>query len=113
MAKLHDLTGTVVREVALPKTFSSEIKPEVIKKAFLVWQSQQRQPYGADPLAGKKTSAHYHGSRHYRYSMMNKETSRMPRIHGKVGYLAMRARFAPHAVKGRRAHPPVAEKIWT
>jgi large subunit ribosomal protein L4e len=45
--------------------------------------------------------------------MMNRELSRIPRIHGKsAGYMTLRARFAPHAVKGRAAHPPRAEKIW-
>ena len=44
--------------------------------------------------------------------MMNKEMSRIPRIHGRVGPYHMRARFAPHAVKGRQAHPPKAEKVW-
>jgi len=45
--------------------------------------------------------------------MMNREMARMPRIHGKVsGHLMWRARFAPQTVKGRRAHPPKAEKIW-
>jgi large subunit ribosomal protein L4e len=45
--------------------------------------------------------------------MMNVEMARMPRIHGKgATYFAMRARVAPHAVKGRRAHPPKASKVW-
>jgi len=26
--------------------------------------------------------------------------------------MAFRGRFAPHATKGRRAHPPMAEKVW-
>ena len=112
-AKLYDIDGKHAGEVELPALFSSEIRTDVIKRAVLAQQSAARQRYGTDPLAGKRTSAHYHGSRHYRYSMMNKETSRMPRIHGRVGYLAMTARFAPHAVKGRRAHPPKAEKLWT
>lgn len=111
-AKLYDLDGKEAGEVELPAVFSTPFRPDVIKRAVLAQQSARRQPYGTDPLAGLRSSAHYHGSRHYRFAMMNKEMSRIPRIHGKVGYMAWRARVAPHAVKGRRAHPPKASKIW-
>lgn len=112
-SKLFSLEAKSEKEVELPSVFLTPYRPDVIKRAVLAMQANERQPYGADPLAGKKTSAHYHGSRHYRWSMMNKSMSRIPRIHGKVGYLHMRARFAPHAVKGRPAHPPKIEKIWS
>jgi large subunit ribosomal protein L4e len=112
-AHVYDVAGNRKEEISLPAVFSTPYRPDVIRRAVLVQQSKSRQRYGSDPLAGKRTSAHYHGSRHYRFSMMNKETSRMPRIHGKgAGVYAFRARFAPHAVKGRRAHPPKSEKIW-
>ncbi|MEK6887578.1 MAG: 50S ribosomal protein L4 [Candidatus Aenigmatarchaeota archaeon] len=110
--KVYDLEGNAVGDVELPKVFSTSYRPDVIKRAVLAQQSAKRQPYGTDPLAGLRSSAHYHGSRHYRYAMMNKEMSRMPRIHGKVGYMAWRGRVAPQTVKGRRAHPPKAAKIW-
>mgnify|MGYP001598407987 CR=1 FL=1 len=110
--KVYDLEGNAVGDVELPKVFSTSYRPDVIKRAVLAQQSAKRQPYGTDPLAGLRSSAHYHGSRHYRYAMMNKEMSRMPRIHGKVGYMAWRGRVAPQTVKGRRAHPPKAEKNW-
>lgn len=113
MPNVYDLDGNVVGEVKLPKIFSTKYRPDVIQRAVLALQSARRQPYGADVLAGKRTSAHYHGRRRYRFSMMNRELSRIPRIHGKgAGYMALRARFAPHAVKGRPAHPPKVEKIW-
>lgn len=112
-ANLYDLQGKQVGQVDLPLLFSADVREDVIRRAVLAQQSAHRQPYGSDPMAGKRTSAHYHGSRHYRYAMMNKEMSRMPRIHGKVsGHMAWRARFAPQTVKGRRAHPPKAEKVW-
>ncbi|MBS3050643.1 MAG: 50S ribosomal protein L4 [Candidatus Aenigmarchaeota archaeon] len=111
--KVYDIDGNQTAEIELPDVFSTPYRPDVIKRAVLAQQSAKRQPYGTDPLAGLRSSAHYHGSRHYRYAMMNKEMSRMPRIHGKVGYMAWRARVAPQAVKGRRAHPPKAQKIWT
>ena len=111
-AKLYSVTGEQKGEVELPKVFSAKINLSLIKKAVEAAQSSARQPYGADPLAGKRSSAHYHGKRHYRFTMMNREMSRQPRIHGKVGHLGFTARVAPHAVKGRKAHPPKAEKIW-
>jgi large subunit ribosomal protein L4e len=111
-AQVYDMTGKKAGDIELPAFFSSVVRKDVIRRAVLAQQSARRQPYGSDPLAGKRTSAHYHGSRHYRFTMMNKEMSRMPRIHGKVGYMVWRGRFSPQAVKGRRAHPPKAEKVW-
>jgi large subunit ribosomal protein L4e len=113
MTNIYDIHGKSVGKESLPKVFSTPYRPDLIKRAVLSIQSERRQPYGTDPLAGKRTSAHYHGRRKYRFAMMNKEMSRIPRIHGKgAGNFAYRARFAPHAVKGRRAHPPKAEKLW-
>lgn len=113
MAKVFDLNGNVTGQIELPAVFKTPLRPDVIQRAVLALQSQRRQPYGLDKLAGRRSSAHYHGMRHYRFTMMNRETARMPRIHGKsAGYMAMRARNVPQAVKGRRAHGPKAEKIW-
>lgn len=113
MAKIYDLSGKPAGEIKLPAVFSTPYRPDVIQRAVLAMQSQRRQPYGADVLAGKRTSAHYHGNRHYRFTMMNREMSRLPRIHGRAaGWMAFRARFTPHAVKGREAHPPMVEKVW-
>lgn len=112
MPKLYDLNGNAVGEVKLPKIFSHEYRPEIIKRAVLAMQANRRQQYGANPLAGKRSSAHYHGKRRYRFTMMNREMARISRIHGKVGFLAYRARVVPQAVKGRKAQPPKAEKIW-
>ena len=113
MVKVHDLEGKNVGDVKLPSVFDTAYRPDIIKRAVLSIMSKKRQPYGADPLAGKRSSAHYHGKRRYRFTMMNREMARMPRIHGKGARLyAYRARVAPHTVKGRKAHPPKAEKIW-
>lgn len=111
-SKVFDLNGNVVEEVDLPPLFSAPLRAETIKRAVLAQQSARRQRYGADPLAGKRSSAHYHGKRRYRFTMMNREMSRIPRIHGKGATMPWRARIAPHAVKGRKAHPPKASKLW-
>ena len=109
-AKLFNADGTEAGEVELPSVFETPIREDIIRRAFLAIMSHSRQPYGADPLAGLRSSAHYHGRRKIRWSMMNREMARLPRIHGKVGYLQWRVRVVPQAVKGRKAHPPVAEK---
>ena len=113
MSKVYDLNGNFAGEVKLPEIFSFEYRPDIIKRAVLAIQANRRQRYGANPLAGKRSSAHYHGKRRYRFTMMNREMARIARIHGKVGSLAFRARVVPQAVKGRKAHPPKAEKIWS
>lgn len=114
-AKVLSLEGQVLKEVELPAVFTEPIRPDLILRSVLTAQSRRRQPYGVDVLAGKRTSAHYHGRRRLRFgvAMMGMEMARMPRIHAKAPpHLLYRARFVPQAVKGRRAHPPKVEKVW-
>ncbi|MFH1445389.1 MAG: 50S ribosomal protein L4 [Nanoarchaeota archaeon] len=108
---VYGLEGKVTSHIDVKRLFSEPVRKDLIKRAVLAEKSMERQAYGTDPMAGKRTSAHYHGSRHYKHSMMNREMARMKRIHGS-GFLSMRARFVPQAVKGRKAHPPKAEKVW-
>lgn len=110
-AEIYNLNGEARGKLTLPRAFSEPVREDLIKKAFLAEISRKRQPYGSDPLAGKRTSAHYHGRRGIKHSMMNREMARMKRIHG-TGGLHMTARFVPQAVKGRKAHPPKVEKVW-
>jgi len=110
---IFDLNGKAKGKVELPKVFSEQIREDLIRRAVLVSLSKKRQPYGTDPEAGQRSSAHYHGYRRHRYSMMNREMARMPRIHGKSPpFLNMTPRFVPQARKGREAHPPKVEKVW-
>jgi large subunit ribosomal protein L4e len=110
---VFDLNGKSVEKIELPKVFSNQIREDLIRRAVLASFSKSRQPYGTDTEAGQRSSAHYHGYRRHRYSMMNKEMARMPRIHGKtVPYLQWRPRNVPQVTKGREAHPPKVEKIW-
>jgi large subunit ribosomal protein L4e len=108
---IYDLAGKIKSHIDVNRVFSEPVRKDLIKRAVLAEQSLERQAYGTDPLAGKRTSAHYHGKRHYRHTMMNREMSRMKRIHGS-GFLSFRARFVPQAVKGRKAHPPKVDKVW-
>jgi len=108
---VYDMKGGKKGEISLGKVFSVSVRADIIRRAFNAESAGMRQPYGSDKLAGMRSSAHYHGKRGYRFSMMNREMARMRRIHGH-GFLNFTARIVPQAVKGRRAHPPKTEKIW-
>jgi len=108
---VYSLKGEVKKSMDFVRVFSEPVRLDLINRAVLSEQSNNRQVYGTDPLAGKRTSAHYHGRRKVRHSMMNREMARMARIHGS-GFMHMTARFVPQAIKGRKAHPPKVEKIW-
>lgn len=112
MVKVYDLTGQPKEEIKLPKVFSFEYRPDLIQRVVLAIQSHRRQPYGVDTLAGKRTSAHYHGARRVPYAMMNREMARMARTHSGPPALEFTARTVPQARKGRQSHPPKAEKNW-
>lgn len=111
-AVVYGLNGKEKGRIDLPSVFSEKVREDIIRRAVLAEMSTTRQRYGSDPLAGQRSSAHYHGRRGRRDSQMNREMSRMKRIHG-MGFLNMTARVVPQAVKGRKAHPPKAEKNWT
>jgi len=108
---VYSLKGEVKKSVDFARAFSEPVRTDLITRAVLAEQSNNRQPYATDPLAGKRTSAHYHGRRKVRHSMMNREMARMARIHG-TGFMHMTARFVPQATKGRKAHPPVIDRVW-
>ena len=110
---VYNLKGKPKKNVTLPDVFGEEYRPDVIKRAVLSIQTNRRQPYGANEMAGKRTSAHYHGRRGRIDTMMNRELSRMPRIHGSNPMQNLRGAFAPQAVGGRKAHPPKPEKVWS
>jgi large subunit ribosomal protein L4e len=112
MVKVLDLTGKAVGEINLPKVFSSTYRPDLVHRAVVAAQRNRIQPYGANKLAGQRTSAHYHGRRGSHNSMMNREMARLPRTHGGGSGQEMRAAFVPQATGGRKAHPPKSEKVW-
>lgn len=114
MVKIISNDGKDKEKIQLPEIFKEPYRPDLIKKAVLASQSKRRQKYGASKKSGLKTSAHYEGSRHVDpdAQMMNREMSRMPREHGDTAR-RMRALVVPHAVGGRRAHPPKSDKNFT
>jgi large subunit ribosomal protein L4e len=108
---VYNMKGMEKGSITLGRRLSGPVRQDLIKRAVAAELAARRQPYGTDPEAGKRTSAKYRGRRGVRHSMMNREMARMKRITS-TRSLYMRARFVPQAVKGRKAHPPKAEKIW-
>ena len=113
MAKVISLQGAPKGEIKMPAVFSSSYRPDLIQRAVLSAQAARRQPYGTDVLGGKRTSADYYGVKGKRGSMKNREVARGKRSMGGNPGQEMKARFNPQAVGGRRAHPPIVEKIFT
>jgi len=106
------IQGKPKGKIDLPDVFNEKFRPDLIKRTVLALQSQRRQPYGTDPLAGSRSSAHFHGKRRQRHTMQMRDMARAPRIHTGPPHFYFRARKVPQSVKGRRAHPPKVEKDW-
>ncbi len=109
-SEILNLEGKPVSKIELPVHFSEEFRPDLIKRAVLAEQTWRLTPYGADPNAGNRSSAKFCGSRHlyghyYGYGM-----ARVPRIRID-GRPTGSARKSPSAVKGRRAHPPLVNRV--
>ena len=109
-AKVFKLDGSEHGIVDLPAQFEEEYRPDLIKRAFWAFRSLLWQPKGAFPLAGMQNTAEYFGRRHRWRQTINTGRSRLPREKLSGGRLG-RVLTVPHAVKGRRAHPPKPQKI--
>lgn len=96
-ATIKTMTGDDAGSTTLPSVFETAFRPDLIRKAVAVSESNAKQPYGASPMAGrwKATESWAPG----------RGASRIPRL-----TQGSRAAFAPSTVGGRRAHPPKAEK---
>ncbi len=94
-ATVRDLDGSDAGQVELPAVFETTYRPDLIARAVRTAQANRKQDYGADEFAGMRTPAESFGS--------GRGMAHVPRQDG-------RARRVPQAVKGRKAHPPKAEK---
>jgi large subunit ribosomal protein L4e len=96
---VYSINGKVSKKVDVPGVFDTPYRPDVIKKAVTATASNSRQPYGPSPDAGIKHSVSTWGK--------GRGVSRVQRI--KAG---RKATESPNNVSGRRAHPPLPERIW-
>ena len=97
-ANVKSINGSVLHEIELPAVFSEEFRPDLIKRAVLAYQSEQYQPYGANPYAGMRTSTEGWGSK--------RGESKIPRIKN-----GSRGAKVPQTKGGHPAHAPKVEKI--
>ena len=111
---IRDIQGKKVREADLPQQFNEEMRPDLVRRAFLAIRSHDRQPYGSDPDAGMRTSAKLSRRRRKYKGSYGLGISRVPRkIMSRRGTrFNWVGAFAPGMVGGRRAHPPKSEKKW-
>jgi large subunit ribosomal protein L4e len=96
---VYSIEGEVIDEIELPNIFKEEFRPDLIKRAVISSQTARIQPWGSDPMAGKRTSAESWGS--------GRGAAMVPRIKN-----GSKAAFIPQAIGGRRAHPPRPQKVY-
>lgn len=100
---VYSLEGKVTGEMELPEIFGEEFRPDLIKRAVLSAQSARIQPWGTDPMAGKRTTAESFGA--------GRGAAMVPRVKGSRHPAASKAAFVGHVTGGRRAHPPRTTRI--
>jgi large subunit ribosomal protein L4e len=112
---IYALDGKKSGSIALPKQFQETIRPDLIKKANRAIESNKRQPYGAFLGAGIRAAAEMSRRRKKFKTSYDKGISRVPRKHlwRRGTQFAFVGAFAPGTVKGRRAHPPKAQKDFS
>lgn len=108
------LDAKQVGQAKLPVQFDEPVRADLIKRAVLAIQSGERQPYGADPRAGRKQAAKLSRRRRDYKGSYGKGISRSPRkIMTRRGtQMNWTGAFAPNTVGGRRAFAPRSGKVW-
>jgi large subunit ribosomal protein L4e len=96
---VYAVNGGVAGTVEVPEAFATPYRPDIIKKAVLAAAANGRQPYGPGARSGMRHAVSFRGK--------GTGSARNQRIHG-LG----KAGESPNNVSGRRAHPPVPERIW-
>lgn len=101
--KVYSLEGEIKEEMELPEIFLEEFRPDLIKRAVISSQTARIQPWGSNPMAGKRTTAESFGA--------GRGVAMVPRVKGSRHPAASKAAFAPQTIGGRKAHPPRSQKI--
>ena len=102
-------------KIKLPVQFNEAVRSDLVKRAVLVIQANNRQRYGASAEAGKRASAYVSKRRRAYKTTYGIGQSRTPRkVLSRSGTrFNWVGAFAPQTVGGRRAHPPKASKSWS
>ena len=101
--KIYSLEGEVIGEIELPEIFMEEFRPDLIKRAVISSQTAKIQPWGSNPMAGKRTTAESFGA--------GRGAAMVPRVKGSRHPAGSKGAFVPQAAGGRRAHPPRVDRI--
>lgn len=111
---LMDGTSAKKGEVEMPSQFLEPVREDLIHRAVLVVQANNRQRYGASPEAGMRVSADVSKRRRKYRGSYGQGISRTPRKVMSRSGIRMNwvGAEAPQTVGGRRAHAPKAEKEW-
>ena len=96
---VYSVKGDVAGKIDVPAAFETPYRPDLIKKAVLAAAANGRQPYGPAARSGMRHAVSTRGK--------GTGSARNQRAHG-LG----KAAESPNNVSGRRAHPPVPERIW-
>ncbi|MFC2135964.1 50S ribosomal protein L4, partial [Bacteroidota bacterium] len=104
--KILNTNKTETKTTDLPIQFYEPVRKDLIQKVFLAIQANKKQPYGADPEAGKRASAELSRRRRKYRGSYGMGISRVPRkIMSRRGTrMNWVGAFAPGTVGGRRAH---------
>src|SRR3989344_1436038 len=76
---IYNLKAEKIGSLNAPRQFSEEYHPDLIKRAVLSMRSNKRQSYGADILAGKKTSVRLSKRRRDYKTSYGHEINKTPR----------------------------------
>jgi large subunit ribosomal protein L4e len=109
-ATVYSIEGKALRQIDLPGVFESPRRDDLVKRAVLSEESKLYQPKGNYRFAGLETSARYRGRKEDFGTVKNKGIPHLPHEVLPKGQLG-KVKRVPHAVKGRRAHPPKPQKI--
>ncbi len=101
--QVRDIEGNIKKTIKLGNVFDTVFRPDLISKVVAASQSIQKQPQGRDTMAGKHTSAIGLG--------VGRAQARLPRVKGAGTRAAGAGIFAPMAVGGRLAQPPMTNKV--
>lgn len=111
-SEILSLDGKSKGKIELPSVFEEVVRTDLIQRAVVAENTRRLQPQAHYPLAGMNTTATYYGTMNAYRSGRHMGIAIRPRQ--KLGGGAQgQVRRIPSAVKGKRAHPHLVEKIIT
>lgn len=99
----------------LPQQFDERVRPDIVKRAVLSIQSNNRQKYGTDPEAGLRHVTYWKKRNNAYRGQKGRGQSRTPRkiVLSRGSQIFGEGAEAPNTRGGRKAHGPSSEKDFT